>query len=85
MIFLWVPETKQRTLEELDYVFAVPTRKHMSYQVFQVLPWWFRRHILRQNVKLEPLYKFENVAEDENYIKKGPRQVREDEPKSKTG
>ena len=33
MIFLWVPETKQRTLEELDYVFAVPTRKHMSYQV----------------------------------------------------
>lgn len=32
MIFLWVPETKQRTLEELDYVFAVPTAKHMKYQ-----------------------------------------------------
>lgn len=22
MIFLWVPETKQRTLEELDYICA---------------------------------------------------------------
>jgi hypothetical protein len=32
MIFLWVPETKQRTLEELDYVFAVPTRIHMKYR-----------------------------------------------------
>lgn len=30
MIFLWVPETKQRTLEELDYIFAVPTTKHVS-------------------------------------------------------
>jgi hypothetical protein len=38
MIFLWVPETKQRTLEELDYVFAVPTRKHMRYQMTKALP-----------------------------------------------
>jgi MFS family permease len=38
MIFLFVPETKQRTLEELDYVFAVPTRKHMSYQLTKALP-----------------------------------------------
>lgn len=39
MIFLWVPETKQRTLEELDYVFAVPTRKHMHYQMTKALPY----------------------------------------------
>ena len=38
MIFLWVPETKQRTLEELDYVFAVPTRVHMHYQLTTALP-----------------------------------------------
>ncbi|KAK2784439.1 hypothetical protein FQN52_009020 [Onygenales sp. PD_12] len=69
MIFLWVPETKQRTLEELDYIFAVPTRRHMSYQVFTALPYWFKRYILRMNVKLEPLYHFEKIAEDENYIK----------------
>jgi hypothetical protein len=38
MIFLWVPETKQRTLEELDYIFAVPTRIHMNYQLKKALP-----------------------------------------------
>jgi hypothetical protein len=38
MIFLWVPETKQRTLEELDYIFAVPTRVHIRYQVTKALP-----------------------------------------------
>jgi len=38
MIFLWVPETKQRTLEELDYVFGVPTRTHMHYQLTKALP-----------------------------------------------
>lgn len=62
MIFLWVPETKQRTLEELDYIFAVPTRVHMHYQVTKVLPWWFRKYIFRQNVELEPLYKLDHLA-----------------------
>ncbi|KAL2814236.1 hypothetical protein BDW59DRAFT_176517 [Aspergillus cavernicola] len=63
MIFFWVPETKQRTLEELDYIFAVPTRTHMRYQLFEVLPWWFKRYVLRQkNAHLEPLYKFDHVA-----------------------
>ncbi|KAM0170074.1 hypothetical protein ACHAPF_009371, partial [Botrytis cinerea] len=38
MIFLWVPETKQRTLEELNFVFAVPTRTHMHYQLTKALP-----------------------------------------------
>lgn len=63
MIFIWVPETKQRTLEELDYIFAVPTRKHVRYQVFEVLPWWIKRYIfLQKNAHLEPLYKFDHVA-----------------------
>ncbi|KAL4785668.1 hypothetical protein BJX76DRAFT_355888 [Aspergillus varians] len=63
MIFLWVPETKQRTLEELDYIFAVPTRTHMRYQMLQVLPWWIKRYILlRKKARLEPLYKFDHVA-----------------------
>ncbi|KAH8787677.1 hypothetical protein BGZ57DRAFT_967621 [Hyaloscypha finlandica] len=39
MIFLWVPDTKQRTLEELDYIFAVPTRTHMRYQLTKALPY----------------------------------------------
>ncbi|KAI0160002.1 hypothetical protein GGR52DRAFT_582669 [Hypoxylon sp. FL1284] len=57
MIFFLVPETKQRTLEELDYVFAVPTRKFASYQVTEAAPWWFKRYALFQrDAVLEPLY-----------------------------
>lgn len=69
MIFLWLPETKQRTLEELDYIFAVPTRVFMKYQITKTLPWWIKRWILFQkNASLEPLYKldFANHTEDED-------------------
>ncbi|KAF1847929.1 D-xylose-proton symporter [Cucurbitaria berberidis CBS 394.84] len=55
MIFLWLPETKQRTLEELDYIFAVPTRTHMNYQAKQNLPWWFKTYILRRKGLQKPL------------------------------
>ncbi|KAI2615166.1 hypothetical protein GGR54DRAFT_311083 [Hypoxylon sp. NC1633] len=59
MIFLWMPETKQRTLEELDYVFAVPTSVFVKYNSTKVLPWWFKRYILSQrDAVLEPLYHF---------------------------
>ncbi|KAI1437412.1 sugar transporter-domain-containing protein, partial [Xylaria sp. CBS 124048] len=58
MIFFLVPETKQRTLEELDYVFAVPTSEFTRYQVTKVAPWWFKRFVLLQrSAVLEPLYK----------------------------
>jgi len=60
MIFLWLPETKQRTLEELDYVFAVPTRTHMKYQTSEVAPYWVKRYIFRRKGLREPqLYKFD--------------------------
>lgn len=59
MIFLWLPETKQRTLEELDYVFAVPTRTHMKYQAGTVAPYWIRRYIFQKKDRPSPtLYKF---------------------------
>ncbi|KAF4581983.1 sugar porter (SP) family MFS transporter [Ophiocordyceps camponoti-floridani] len=65
MIFLWLPETKQRTLEELDYIFGVPTRVFMRYQVTKALPWWYKRWILRRkDVTLEPLYRLD-VADHE--------------------
>lgn len=61
MIFLWLPETKQRTLEELDYVFGVPTRTHMKYQLTEVLPWWVKTYLLRRKGLVCPeLYKFED-------------------------
>ncbi|KAJ6536340.1 hypothetical protein B0H19DRAFT_962966 [Mycena capillaripes] len=62
MIFFLLPETKQRTLEELDYVFAVPTSKHIRYQAGTFLPYWIKKWILFQaNAYLEPLYNFEEV------------------------
>jgi len=63
MIFLLVPETKQRTLEELDYIFAVPTRVHIHYQMTRALPWWIKRYVLmRKGPGLEPLYHFDSPS-----------------------
>lgn len=57
MIFLWVPETKQLTLEELDQVFSVPTGVYAGHQVKKTLPWFFKRHVLRQKSAVqEPLF-----------------------------
>lgn len=57
MIFLFLPETKQRTLEELDYIFAVPGHQFISYQCRKAAPYWFKRWILWQrSATLEPLY-----------------------------
>ncbi|CAL5870583.1 uncharacterized protein PFLUO_LOCUS4822 [Penicillium psychrofluorescens] len=57
MIFLWLPETKQRSLEQLDYIFSTSTRTHMKFQVGKVLPWWFRRNVLwRRGEKSPDLY-----------------------------
>jgi len=49
-------------VQELDYVFAVPTHKHVHYQVTKFLPYWIKRWILLQkDAKLESLYDFEQV------------------------
>ncbi|KAK1229185.1 hypothetical protein PQX77_007757 [Marasmius sp. AFHP31] len=70
MIFFLIPETKQRTLEELDYIFAVPTSRFASYQVKTFLPYWFRRWVLfKKDAKLEPLYNFEEVLSITEYEK----------------
>ncbi|KAM3511860.1 hypothetical protein MY11210_004478 [Beauveria gryllotalpidicola] len=64
LIFLFVPETMQRSLEELDWVFAVPVRKFAHYQVTVALPWFFKRHMLFQkNATKPPLYHFEVVEQ----------------------
>ncbi|CAO2648164.1 Nn.00g090860.m01.CDS01 [Neocucurbitaria sp. VM-36] len=57
LIFFLVPETKQRTLEELDFIFGVPTKKHMAYQVKTWFPWWVKRYVFwRKDAKLEQFY-----------------------------
>ncbi|KAH9901716.1 hypothetical protein F4778DRAFT_781607 [Xylariomycetidae sp. FL2044] len=69
MIFFLVPETKQRTLEELDYVFAVPNRKFASYQLRKAAPWWFKRYIFFQRgAVLEPLYHEDTVIDHSRHL-----------------
>ncbi|KAF2034614.1 sugar transporter-like protein [Setomelanomma holmii] len=76
MIFLFVPETKQRTLEELDYIFAIPQRRFMSHQCFTVLPWWIKKWILRRKVGECPaLWSFEGGGESDNQLKEQVRRA----------
>ncbi|KAJ5685361.1 hypothetical protein N7536_007980 [Penicillium majusculum] len=54
MIFFFMPETMQRSLEEMDYVFGVPTRTHAKYQLIKVLPWWIKRYVLMRKDAICP-------------------------------
>ncbi|KAI7081587.1 MFS transporter [Hortaea werneckii] len=63
MILFFLPETKQRTLEELDYVFGVSTRKHAAFELREQIPWWFGKWILRRKGQPEPqLYHFQDAG-----------------------
>ncbi|KAI3399308.1 hypothetical protein diail_7263 [Diaporthe ilicicola] len=69
MIFFWVPETKQKTLEELDYVFAVPTSKFAQYQLTEAAPWWFKRYVcFQKNATLRPLYQEERFHQEQESV-----------------
>lgn len=60
LTFFFLPETKALTLEELDIVFSVPTKKHASYQ-FRQIPYYIKRNFLFQRgAKKEQLYTLED-------------------------
>lgn len=46
LVFLFVRETKLRTLEQLDGVFSVRTRDLIKYQLQEVVPWWTKKYVL---------------------------------------
>ncbi|KAJ5986460.1 Major facilitator superfamily domain general substrate transporter [Penicillium sp. IBT 35674x] len=81
LIFLFLPETMQRSLEELDYVFGVPTRTHARYQLTVVLPWWIKRYIfMRKNEECPLLYQNRAYRDEAEFFpseahKKTPEQV----------
>lgn len=72
LVLLFLPETKGKTLEELDQVFSVPTRTHAAYGIRQV-GYFFNRYILWRKVKPVTLHDHEThnenaVSEDMNVV-----------------
>ncbi|KAL8760558.1 MAG: hypothetical protein Q9184_003269 [Pyrenodesmia sp. 2 TL-2023] len=65
MVFCFVRETKQLTLEELDQVFSLPTKKYISHELKVWLPYFIKRHILRKNVPKPPM-----IIEKEGTVEK---------------
>ncbi|CAL5874040.1 uncharacterized protein PFLUO_LOCUS8326 [Penicillium psychrofluorescens] len=61
LILMFLPETKGKTLEELDQVFSVPTRFHAKYGLRQI-PYFVKRYLLGRNVKPEILYEKEETV-----------------------
>ncbi|KEQ79356.1 hypothetical protein M438DRAFT_151375 [Aureobasidium pullulans EXF-150] len=47
LVFLFVPETCLRTLENISLVFAIETTKHMQHQIFKVTPWFWKKVTFR--------------------------------------
>lgn len=60
-MWLLVPGTAEvTTLEEMNYVFGVPTRRHIEYQIKTVLPWVFGRIFHPSTARNPvPLYRWE--------------------------
>jgi sugar porter (SP) family MFS transporter len=54
LVLLFVPETKMKTLDELDEVFSVSSRRFARYQVVEYMPWCVNRYLWRRNMQLSP-------------------------------
>ncbi|KAF1848807.1 MFS general substrate transporter [Cucurbitaria berberidis CBS 394.84] len=57
LVYLFVPETRMRTLEELQYTFDLPTRWHISYRAgyirkHVVQNWW--KYLTGKSKEVEP-------------------------------
>lgn len=62
LILMFMPETKGKTLEELDQVFSVPTRFHAKWGLRQI-PYVIRRYLFRQkHLKPEVLYEIDRKS-----------------------
>lgn len=63
LVWLFVPGTERQvsnvTMEEMNYVFGVQTKRHIHYQVHDVAPWFVDHYLLRRKVERpEPLYRY---------------------------
>ncbi|KIJ61769.1 hypothetical protein HYDPIDRAFT_95845 [Hydnomerulius pinastri MD-312] len=82
LILLFVRETKGKTLEELDQVFAVPARVHAAYGLRQI-PYGIKKFLLFQNPVPEELYMPESDSEASSGVdEQSRREVKEDVEKA---
>lgn len=51
--YFYLPETKNRTLEELDVVFSVSSTEHATYYT-KKLPWYWKKKVMRGDVEPFP-------------------------------
>ncbi|PKY00611.1 MFS general substrate transporter [Aspergillus campestris IBT 28561] len=54
LAFFLMRETKNLALEEVPLAFEAPTRNLILYRLSVEIPYFFRRHVLRQNVQFLP-------------------------------
>lgn len=74
MIFCFVRETKQLTLEELDQVFSIPTKQFIGYEIKIWLPYFIKRHIFRRNIpKPPPIIEKESKSDSEGDVMIGDK------------
>ncbi|KAJ5080918.1 hypothetical protein N7456_013628 [Penicillium angulare] len=69
LVLLFMPETKGKTLEELDQVFSVPTKFHVQYGLRQA-KYFVKRYVLFRDVRPEVLYEMQEaryIPEDLGY------------------
>ncbi|KAG0128877.1 transporter-domain-containing protein [Tuber indicum] len=76
LVLLFLPETKGRTLEELDRVFEVPTRSQVKYGLAQV-PWFFKRYIFRQDVPAPKILELEDIEYHPDAFRSGSKDIGE--------
>ncbi|KAG1760994.1 hypothetical protein EDD22DRAFT_898726 [Suillus occidentalis] len=83
LILLFVRETKGKTLEELDQVFAVPLGTHAAYGLRQI-PYGIKKFVLFQNPVPEQLYQLESDSEVSSTggDEKARKEVKEDVDKT---
>lgn len=71
LVLLFMPETKGKTLEELDQVFSVPTMMHAKYGAGELV-YYFRRYVLRQKeLKKVVLYERDGDGEGRRRMRDG--------------
>ena len=56
LVFFLVEETKRRSLEELDQIFAAPKKNFIKFQVEKNAPWLFNRWLLGRRNEEKPSF-----------------------------